>query len=798
MAAVHELLLHLNNMHTRITAVGDGVLRITHTLQEAFRPGHGDCVVDIPGEPFLAEVQENDREHILTAGSVTLRIAKATGAFSFFDQAGNLLLREPERRPRVLKEKPVCINLFDHTARVEEGSSVDGARAWAKPSETRFDRMAHECRQSFVFDGDEGLYGLGSHEEGHGNLRGHSQLLYQHNMKAVVPVLVSTKGWGALFDMGCLMTFHDDASGSCLWADVADELDWYFFYGDGSYASLMERYRLLTGVAPLLPKYALGYIQSKERYKDSKELLDVAAEYRHRHLPLDMVVLDWMSWPDGQWGWKHFDPERFPDPKALTDGLHRMDVRMMLSIWPSMQGDDNTDRAQMLERGYMLGNRLIYNAFDENARALYWQQANENLFCHGIDAWWCDCSEPFESDWNGNVKPDPLRRAQLNTDEAKRYLDPARINLYSLYHSQGIYQGQRSVTSEKRVCNLTRSSYAGQHRYATITWSGDVSANWETLRRHVPEGLNFCATGEGFWSTDVGAFFPNGQWDPWFYEGDFDRGVDDPGYRELFVRWMQYACFLPMMRAHGTGTPREVWQFGQAGEPFYDALAKTLRLRYHLLPLLYSLMAQSHFHGLPMLRVPALVFPEDTALRSRNDLMMLGDSLLVKPVTRPMRYFPYGKVADDPDVTESVYLPAGADWYDLNTGIRYPGGQTITVAAPLDTVPLFVRAGTILPWAAPVESTAQLKDAPLDVIVFPGRDGDFCLYEDAGDGYGYEQGDYALLPMHWDDARHQLTLDKRQGGYAHLPALRVRLFGSENQPVSYQGQEMTLVLTDDE
>ena len=451
---------------TRITAAAEGIFRITRTRRADFLNQTGPAVVlhDAVDCPLI----ESGEGISFTAGSVTVRVNKQTGALSFHNAEGVLLLREPDRRPFLLEEKPVLIHRYDKDAKITESASVDGARASATASEVYTDRTAYECRQHFVFDNDEGLYGLGSHEEGYGNLRGKARLLYQHNMKAVVPFLVSTKGYGILFDMGCAMAFHDDENGSYLWAECADELDWYFLCGDGGYASLMEKHRLLTGETPLLPKYALGYIQSKERYVDAEEMIAVADEYRRRQIPLDVIVLDWQSWPEGQWGWKHFDETRFPDPKAFTDALHDRNVRMMLSIWPSIQGDKNEDRAEMLEKGFMLGNQLIYNAFDPAARALYWQHANNGLFRHGVDAWWCDCSEPFESDWRGSIKPEPHLRFQINTAEAKRYLDPAKISLYSIYHSQGIWEGQRSTTDEKRVCNLTRSSWAGQHRYGTI------------------------------------------------------------------------------------------------------------------------------------------------------------------------------------------------------------------------------------------------------------------------------------------------------------------------------------------
>ena len=793
-----EIILHHNGVFTRLQAKADGIIRVTRTRRENFLASVSPVVVcDDTGSGFM---QDMEHEAILRAGSVTVQYHKATGALTFTNAAGTVLLQEPDRRPAQLVEKPVYINHFDADTQVTEGTSVDGARAWAEPAHSYVDRTAYECRQNFVFDADEGLYGLGSHEEGYGNLRGKSQLLYQHNMKAVVPVLVSTKGWGILFDMGCMMAFHDDEQGSYLWADCTDELDWYFFYGDGTYASAMNKLRHLTGETPMLPKYALGYIQSTERYVDAKELICIAQEYRRRHVPLDMVVLDWQSWPEGQWGWKHFDETRFPDPADMTEELHALNARMMLSIWPSMQGERNADRDEMLQNGFMLGNKLIYNAFDPKARALYWKQTNENLFRYGVDAWWCDCSEPFESDWRGEIKPEPLIRAQMNTEEAKRYLDPAKISLYSLHHSQGIYEGQRSVTDEKRVCNLTRSSWAGQHRYATITWSGDVSATWETLRRHVPEGLNFCTAGEAFWSTDIGAFFPNGNWEPWFYEGDFDEGMEDLGYRELFVRWAQYAAFLPMMRAHGTGTPREIWRLGEKGEPFYDAMEKAIRLRYQLMPYLYTLMAETTHAGAPMLRVPALVFPEDKHLRNINDQMMLGDALLVKPVTRPMQYLPKSTPIDHANETEHVYLPAGYKWYDLNTGACYSGGEYVTVHAPLDVVPMFARAGAILHWGGNAEYAAQLAEKPMEIIVCPGADGAFTLYDDAGDGYGYEQGEYTLIPMVWKDEAGQLTIGERMGSYPGMSAtciFHVHTPTGKAVEVIYKGQAITLHLQEE-
>jgi len=781
-----------HTLRLRVAALACGAVRVTRTLREGFLPDAGDTVVDRAGKPCA--VTETEDAFAVDCGGVRLRIGKKTGAIAFFSRDGRLLLRENEKRPCQMEEKPVMMNRFFKEGEITVTQGVDGVRASGRDYETYEDRTAYTCRLNLDFDETEGLYGLGSHEEGYGSLRGKSQELYQHNLKAVVPVLVSTKGWGMLLDLGCLMTFHDDACGSCLWADCADEMDYYFL--SGGYENVCRQYADLTGRAPMLPRYAFGYVQSKERYRDADELMAVVEEYRRRQVPLDMIVEDWQSWPEGQWGYKVFDESRFPDPRALTDALHRLGAKMMISIWPSMQGGQNENRKEMLENGCMLGNRTIYNAFDEKARALYWKQADEGLFRCGVDAWWCDCSEPFEADWHGAVRPEPFERVCLNTEEAKKYLDPGKISLYSLYHAMGVYQGQRKTTDQKRVLNLTRSSWAGQHRYAAVTWSGDISASWEVLRRQVPEGLNFMATGEAWWTTDAGAFFPGDYGGAWFGAGEFRGGCGDLGYRELFVRWMQYAAFLPMMRAHGTGTPREIWRFGERGDPWYDALEKIIRLRSRMVPYLYSLAAEYARQGLPPVRVPALMFPQDAALRAIDNEMLLGD-LLVRPVTRPMEYLPESQRITPADETEAVYLPAGADWYDWETEERYSGGQTVRVHAPLDKIPVFARAGSIVMLGPVRQYVDENRHAPLTVTVYPGADGAFTWYDDAGDGYGCERGECARVTFTWHDRTRKLTVAHREGRFPGMPEgqeLRVRLAGGTETAVWYTGGSIEATL----
>ncbi len=758
------------NIHLRITGREDGIVRVTRDLDGSFREPVISTVCPCPAGKWTAET--DDGQDVFTAGNLEIRVRQDTGAVSFFRKNGELLLRERQACPAELERTDIILNTFRDGSTVTETVGVDGARATAAPSEARRDRNGVRGKLYFDFQPGEGLYGLGSHEEGFGNLRGHERLLYQHNLKAVVPVLVSTKGWAILFDMGCMMRFHDGTEGSFMYLDCADAADWYFVYGDGSYASLMEKIRSLTGPAPLLPKYTLGFTQSKERYMTAEELTAVAAEYRRRQIPLDLIVQDWLTWPEGQWGLKRLDRSRFPE--GFTDRLHGMHVKVMLSVWPHMQGEQNDNRDEMQREGCMLGNRSTYDAFQEKAREIYWKQIREGFSGEQIDAWWCDCTEPFECDWHGNERPSDEERMRVNTDEARKYLDPTEISLYSLCHSRGMYEGNRRDCGNRRMLNVTRSSWAGQHRYSAVTWSGDVCASWETLRRHVPEGLNFTVTGEPWWNCDIGGFFTDSK-EPWFWKGNFPGGTADPGYRELFVRWTQYACFLTMMRAHGTDTPREIWQFGEAGEKFYDALAACIRMRYRLLAYQYSLMGETYRHGIPMIRVPALVFPEDGKLREIDHEMMLGDGMLVCPVTRPMYYRPGGEKIAGPDETVEVYLPAGHMWYTPDGGACYTGGQTVRVKAPLDTIPVFIRGGSIIPLLPVQQYADEDPDAETELVVYPGEDGTFAYYNDDGISYDYEKGMYQLIPMRWNEKEKILRIGAQEGKLKKELKMKARL-----------------------
>ncbi len=462
----------------------------------------------------------------------------------------------------------------------------------------------------------------------------------------------------------------------------------------------------------------------------------------------------------------------------------------------------------------MLGNQSTYDAFQDEARRCYWEQANRGLFAHGIDAWWCDCTEPFESDWHGAVKPEPHERMSINTGEAKRYLDPGYINAFSLLHSRGIYEGQRGAPGEKRVVNLTRSSYAGQHRYGTTTWSGDISATWETLRRSIPEGLNFCAAGEPYWTLDIGGFFIGNDPALWFWRGDYDAGcrgltdaaalAPDPkdtgctdlGYWELYTRWLQYAAFLPMFRSHGTDAPREPWRFGEPGTEFYDAIVQYIRLRYRLLPYIYSVAAQVTLNSWTMMRALALDFPHALKTHDISDQYLFGPGLMVCPVTKPMYYGRNSEPITGAEESRSVYLPSGTGWYDFQTETYFRGGKRVEAPAPLGVIPVFARAGAIVPMSLSMQYVDEIPGAPYEIRVYRGASGAFPLYEDEGDNYNYECGRFSIAMLHWDEFDGELTIAARVGGFDGMVTSRefrivfISRSGRTSCSVVYNGEEM--------
>lgn len=767
----NELILNCDSSRLRIQPVNSSVVRITQTASETFADNIERLVLPRNHSNPDWRLEEKDGNYFINTADLSVGLSRVTGAIRWFDSEGNLLVKEPDKNGRMLEEVDVPRVLRQGEVISSAEQTADGEKARIEQIvDLNADRKAYTTRLGFEFSEGEALYGLGQHEEGICNYRGKMQLLTQLNMKVVMPVLVSSRGYAVLVNSFSPGLFRDDAFGSYFWMQYDHELDYYFIFGP-QFDRIISQIRKLTGGCTMLPRWTYGYIQSKERYNNQQELLNVAEEYRRRGIGLDCVVQDWQYWPEGNWGYKKFDNLRFPDPKALADGLHEMDVKLMISIWPNMQGDDCTDRDEMAENGCLLGDNMTYNPFDPKARDLYWKQAKEGLYKYGIDAWWCDCTEPIEAERKGSIKPDPLIRYDLNTHYIRQFIPAEKMCGYSIYHSRGIYENQRKYDPARRVVNLTRSGSPGQQRYGAITWSGDISANWSTLQRQIAEGLNFTLTGNPKWTMDIGGFFLKDD-DFWFRAGDFSGGCSDLGYRELYTRWLQLGVFLPMMRSHGTDAPREVWQFGGKGEVFYDTIVRMIELRYRLLPYIYSLAGWETHKDYTMLRHLAFDFLHDKNVLEIGDQFMLGPALMVCPVTEPMYYTSGSKALQDVPKERSVYLPAGSDWYDFWTHRRFEGGQIIQTDAPIETIPVFVKAGSILPLGPSVQHTGEKPCAEWQLRIHDGCDGEFEIYEDAGDGYGYEKGEFCFIPIRWEQDGRKLVFDDRRGEFSSMQTNR--------------------------
>lgn len=748
----------------RVEFISSAVARVQYTRDADFvSNGTAICV---PRSPKVTEWQlsEEATRYVLKSKLLQVVIDRATGSIRFLDAQGKPLLQEAERNA-----EPVAITMdrFDGSRQFIE-KTTDGEKLRVETAGVDTLGSGWKFKQSFNFKEDEALYGLGCHMEDFMNLRNKTLYLVQHNLKAVVPVLVSTNGYGLLFDAGCAMVFNGKEGSLTL--EAAHQIDYYFMSG-ARLDEVVSAYRELTGATPMMPKYLFGYIQSKERYTNQQELVDIVKEYRKRQIPLDIIVQDWMYWKKG-WGSKNLDPARYPDPKKMVDDIHGQNAKLMISIWPNIS--DCGESKDMQERGFMLRNKSVYDAFSPIARKAYWEYADQGLFHYGVDAWWCDCTEPLDGDWNWGKDFDPndqQLRYQKNSKVLSALLGNDRTNIYSLYHSQGIYENQRNSTSAKRVVNLTRSSYAGQQRYATITWNGDTHASWKSFAQQIPQGLNFMATGCAYWTLDIGAFFTR-KTGAWYQNGAYDKGVEDMGYREFYTRMFQFGAFLPLFRSHGTDTPREVWRFGNPGDSIYESLVQTIRLRYRLLPYIYSLAGKVTLDNYTMTRLLAFDFQSDPQVYDIKDECMFGPSFLVCPVTKPMYYEINSKVLSGVEKTRSVYLPKGTEWIDFWSGKSYKGGQTIQADAPISHLPLFVRCGSIVPMMPVQQYTSEQTDAPYEIRVYPGADASFTLYEDSGDGYDYEQGAYATVEMQWDDSKKTLTVGERKGSFPELIAKR--------------------------
>ncbi len=729
---------------TRIIPQDTGILRISYAKNNPFSETQGEEAAD-PDTSCQWTWQEGDSKIRLSTESIQAEIDRYTGSIRFLRSDGSLLLAERDYESKNVEEFDVFQTLLNENTEIEKVQTPDGIKQRIRQADRTWTGKRCHTRLYLTFEENERLYGLGQAEEGVWNLRHTTQYLHPANLKIPLPVLLSDKNWGILLSTQSPAVFNDTQYGSYLHTEADSYLDYYFIAAETP-GEITAAIRKLTGRAALLPKWAFGYMQSKERYEDAQDLLAAAEEFRRRKIGLDTLILDWMSWPDGLWGQKSFDASRFPDPDDMIHKLHNMGIHFMISIWPTM--DEKCDNyREFQEKGLLLATGGIYNAFSPEGRRLYWEQVKKGLFAHGVDAWWCDSSEPLTPEWSRDMKPEAGEMYREYVAAAADCMPPDKSAAYGLYHARALYEGQRSCTEARRVVNLTRSGWMGSQKYGTILWSGDISASWETLRKQIVAGLQFCICGLPYWTLDIGAFFVK-RGIPWFWDGGYDAGSEDAEYRELYVRWFQYGAFLPVFRSHGTDCPREPWQFGSCGDPFYEALCAAIRLRYRLLPYIYSTAGAVWKEDAMMMQPLFFEFPADTRAADVSDEFMLGPSLLVCPVTKPMRDPQTGA----PDNTRTVYLPAGSGWYDLKNGHRYEGGQYIQVSVQIDSIPVYVKEGSILPVTQPGENSGDMEGQDILLMVYAGKDASYTLYEDAGDGYGYEKGEYCLTNIRYDDA----------------------------------------------
>lgn len=680
---------------------------------------------------------------------------------------------------------------------IEVVKTVDGQRTQISNLLPFIERKAYTGSITLLFPPNAGIFGLGQDEQGVYNRRGTKYYLYQHNMRTPMPLMMTDSGYGILFDCPSLMIFDDTGKSTDITFDTIDQIDFYLITGNMD--TVISEFRYLTGEAEMLPKWAFGYIQSRERYNTQFEILETAKRYRDIGVPLDCIVQDWKTWPGQQWGQKTVDKERYPDIAGMNRELHEMNVHSMVSIWPNM-AEGCPDHEELAKAGYLLGDYSTYDAFNEKAREMYWKQASKELLI-GFDSWWCDSTEPFTApDWCGAVLLPEEKRYELVGGEHKKYLDPAAANIYALMHAKGIYENQRKADKDRRVFNLTRSGYAGIQKYGVALWAGDACAKWDELKKEIAKGLNMCMSGIPYWTVDIGAFFVGGaecwrKWcgdkdakPVWFWNGDYNEGAQSLAYRELYTRWLQFGTFLPLFRSHGTDTKREIWNFGKPGEMFYDAIEKFIKLRYRLLPYIYSMAGQVTLNGFTMMRSLLFDFSYDKRAKETDDQFMFGNALLVCPVTQPMFYNREGRIHSEE--RRDCYLPEGACWYDFWTGEYYSGGQTVSAEAGIDKIPIFVKSGSIL--LMQNDTNHALEDAGiLQVWVYKGNDAECSYYNDDGISYGYKEGKYDLLQFKWDNAGGKLSVNGRSRFRTEPIILEIHC-GDALEIVNFDGSDTTI------
>lgn len=705
------------------------------------------------------------------------------GRLTFTDKKGNVLLRE-------------------------------GGSAF-RPITEGVDKGRYRVIQSFELDEQEPIYGLGMLQNGKMNQRGENRRMMQSNQEDYAHFFQSIKGYGVFWDNYSPTALNDDGRTLKLESEVGELVDYYFIYG-GDADGVISGMRWLTGKVPMLPLWTYGFHQSRERYVSSSQLLDVVDTYQKTGVPLDGIIQDWQYWGSNYvWNAMEFGNEEFANYQEMIDRVHQQGKHLNISIWASF-GPMTKPYRDLSEKGllydfqtwpqsgltfwpprmdYPSGVR-VYDPFSKEARDIYWRHLSR-LHQTGIDAWWMDSTDP-----------DHLDFMESDLDQVRPMTDPvsgkeqqaswrSMRNLFPLATVEGVYNHQRAVDKNKRVFILTRSYFAGQQRTGANTWSGDVNSRWDVLRKQVPLCLNYTLTANPNVNTDIGGFFAGA-----YNTKGSQSGTKNPQYHELYVRWMQFGLFCPMMRSHGTEVWRELNYYGKPGEPVYDALLSAVKMRYQLLPYIYSTSWQVHQNDDSFMRALMMDFKDDPKTLDNNREFLFGRSLLVAPVVEAL-YTPekiQKEVTADwtAKKTYDVYLPQGIQWYDYWTNERLEGGQTIKADGTLAHCPVYVKAGSILPLCKKEVMNANIADwQTLDLLVYPGADATFTLYEDEGDNYNYEQGAYSTITLQWNDRKRTLTIGKREGSFKGMlenRTFRIQIPGGQSKTVEYAGNKVEVNL----
>jgi alpha-D-xyloside xylohydrolase len=820
----------------RVQVVTESIVRVTFAKSAILFTRNASAV--LPHEASAKwSLAESGATLTLATARLKATVDRQSGRVSFLDAAGHPILAE-----------------------ATGGHALEGAEVQGE--------QTYHVRQSWQANDDESLYGLGQQQYGTVDIKGYDMDLWQHNTRVVVPMLVSSRGYGIFWDNMSFTRFGDlrpfvplpaetaapdvkpggrgggrgpqevhwestvtapvtgdyqikttsdgeiqvwldgrpiihhfrqnwltdddqvkvhleanhkytvklewsaqggnqvqlfwktpspEADKTSLWSEVADGIDYYFVYGP-KLDNVVAGYRLLTGQAPMMPQWAFGLWQSRQKYNTAQESLDVVKGFRSRQIPFDNIVQDWQYWKADSWGSHQFDAARFPDPQAWIKAVHEQHAHLMISVWGKFYpGSENFDALQ--KAGYLYQPNLkegvkdwinfpftFYDAFNAGARQMFWSQINTNLFQKGIDAWWMDATEPDLMD-----SPPTLAGTKahiLNTGMGTA----SRVILgYPLFNSEAVYDGQRSAAPDQRVFILTRSAFAGSQRYGAATWSGDITSTWTAMAKQITAGLGLSISGIPYWTQDVGGYTMQNK-----FSARNPKPEDEEEWRELNARWFEFGTFTPLLRVHGELKVREMWSMGGEQHPAYLAELKSDKLRYRMLPYIYSLAGGVTQQAGTILRPLVMDFAADKTARELNDEYMFGPAFLVAPVTTYKAR------------TRSVYLPKGALWYDFWSGKSATAGARADAPAPYDAIPVFVRAGSIVPFGPELQYTGEKAADPLTLYVYAGSNGAFTLYEDQGTTYDYEKGAFSQIPVQWNETSGTLTLGKRQGTFPEM------------------------------